>query len=198
MLKTLAFAAAVALSATAAQAAIPAYPTPGVQNPVLYSFTAASTGDLVAYFAGSTASFTEDLGLLVNGVDTGIYGLQNNTTALGASLNFGSVTAGDTLVFFARVFNTGETYFSDKSLNLDGVNHVYSTAYAGGDFGIPAGTFVAFEDLPSGGDFNYNDLTFVFTNVSTTVPEPGSWALLLTGFGLVGVAARRRQAVVAA
>lgn len=30
------------------------------------------------------------------------------------------------------------------------------------------------------------------------VPEPGTWAMLISGFGLVGAAARRRRAVVAA
>ena len=34
--------------------------------------------------------------------------------------------------------------------------------------------------------------------VGARVPEPASWALMVTGFGLVGVAARRRKAVVAA
>lgn len=40
---------------------------------------------------------------------------------------------------------------------------------------------------------------FVTTGVTTTVggvPEPASWALLLTGFGVVGAAARRRRVVV--
>lgn len=34
--------------------------------------------------------------------------------------------------------------------------------------------------------------------VLTAVPEPKSWAMLLTGFGLVGFAARRRRVAVAA
>ena len=33
------------------------YPTPGVPNPVTYTFTAATDGDIVAYFAGSTAAY---------------------------------------------------------------------------------------------------------------------------------------------
>jgi hypothetical protein len=32
----------------------------------------------------------------------------------------------------------------------------------------------------------------------TRVPEPASWALLIVGFGMVGVAARRRKAIVVA
>jgi hypothetical protein len=80
------------------------------------------------------------------------------------------------------------------------VQHIWSTSYAGGDYGIPAGTFVAFEDLLGGGDLNYNDLDFVFTNVgvSNAVPEPAVWAMMIAGFGLVGYAARRRTTAVAA
>ena len=36
------------------------------------------------------------------------------------------------------------------------------------------------------------------TPTPTVVPEPSSWALLLLGFGFVGLAARRRKTVVAA
>ncbi len=195
-----AVAAALAVSAVSATAVLPTYPTPGTQNAALYTFTATATGNVLAYFAGSTAGYTEDLGLRVNGVDTGIYGLQNHATALGTSLDFGPVTAGDSLVFFTRIFNTGDTFYTQKSLNSDGVNHVYSTAYAGGDFGIPAGTYVAFEDLKGGGDFNYHDETFVFSNVSTVVggvPEAATWAMLIAGFGMTGFAMRRKAALAA-
>ncbi len=198
MLAKLAGAAALVVAATSAQAVIPVYPTPGTANPALYTFTASMTGDITAYFAGSTAGYNETLGLLVNGVSTGITGLQNHTTPLGTALDFGSVTAGDSLIFFINVQTTGDTFYSRKSLNGDGFNHVWSTAYAGGDAGIPAGTLVAFEDLRGGGDRNYNDEKFVFTNTSSSTPEPAAWALMLGGFGLIGAALRRRTTDVVA
>lgn len=41
-------------------------------------------------------------------------------------------------------------------------------------------------------------LTYTPTDVPGGVPEPASWAMLIAGFGLVGVASRRRKAAVSA
>ena len=189
---------AATLWATTAIAGPIPYPNAGTENPTTYNFTASTTGDLSAYFTGSGAAYSEYLGLLVNGVDSGINGLQNHTTPVGTQLDFGNVTAGDTLTFYIKV-NGAHTYYSDPALNVDGENHVYSTSYAGGS-GIPAGTYVGFEDLSLTfdpySDFNYGDEQFVFTNTSTmtsSVPEPTSRAMMLAGFGALGAAMRLRR-----
>ena len=181
------------------------YPTPGVENPITYTFTAAASGDLIGYFAGSTASYTEQVGLLDNSVMTsGGYGLNNKTSAIGSSFDFGNVTAGDTLVFVLNLISPpiGNAY-SDPSLNaaFDGTttghNHIYSTAATAGqiDASIPAGTYVAFEDLPApSSDFNYFDDTFVFTDVSTTTSAPDSGStMMLLGMAVTGLGLLRRK-----
>jgi len=190
---SIAAAFALAIAAPVMAAPLP-YDTPGVENTTQYAFVAAATGDVTAYFAGSDAGYTNVITLLVNGVDTGIVGLNNHTSAYGQMLNFGAVKAGDSLVF--KLINLNENpvgpFYSDSALNAGGYNHIYSSAYAG-DSLIPKGIFVGFEDLPNGGDFDYNDERFVFVNVAdvTDVPEPASIALLLAG--VAGIAASRKQ-----
>ena len=178
-------------------------------NATTYTFTAAATGEVDAYFAGSTASYDNEMGLLVNGVSTGIIGLDNHTSAVGDELVLGSVHAGDTLVFVLQNNTLGANAYSDPAMNVsyddgpaagttDGHNHVYATPYTATSpilDSIPTGIFVAFEDLrfPSS-DYNYNDETFVFTNTSETssVPEASTWAMMLAGFSVLGFAAIRR------
>ena len=194
-LKKLVLSAAILAASSTAFAAPAPYANVGTVNPTTYSFTAAYTGTLTAYFVGSTASYTEVLGLNVNGVDTGIWGLQNHTSSYGQALSFGSVNAGDSLVFKAYVLTTNKTYFSTPGMNPDGLNHIYSHSYSG-DSLVPAGTYVAFEDLFNGGDLNYHDLNFVFTNVSSATPIPAALWLFGTGIaGLVSASKRRKTGI---
>ncbi len=184
---------AAVLGIGAAKADVIPYPNIGTANPVTYNFTAQGTGDVIAYFYTSSAGYDETIGLLVNGVSTGITGLPNHGSAFGQALDLGFANAGDTLVFTLHVSTTGDVFYSNSALNADGgFNHVYSTAYSGGG-GIPAGTFLAFEDLNGGGDKDYNDTSFVVDPITSGVPEASTWAMMLIGFAGMGLAAYRRS-----
>lgn len=185
------------------------YANAGTYNTATYSFTAATTGDVIAYFVGGAgAGYENEMGLLVNGVQTAAgFGLNNHTSFVGQSFNLGAVNAGDTLTLVMRNLTLGAQVYSDPTLNAayDGVgatghNHIYSTAYTATSplfSGVPVGIYVGFEDLPfPGADYNYDDESFVFTNVAVAVPEPQTYALLLAGLGVAGVMTRRRQSAV--
>lgn len=177
-----------------AQASVIPYPNAGTENPTLYSFTAPSNGDIIAYFFHQDAGYTNEISLLINGVPTGNQGLNNHASAHGDALFLGSAMAGDTLVYQLLNINPGNVgpWYSDKSLNIDGFNHIYSTSFAGDAF-IPAGTYVGFEDLYGGGDRDYNDEEFVISFVPEVVPDvvgevPEPSALALIGMALLSLA----------
>jgi len=60
-----------------------------------------------------------------------------------------------------------------------------------GNFGYTSNSlFFGFNDSGSG-DSDFDD--FVIRMTSSAIPEPATWAMMITGFGLVGVALRRRR-----
>jgi PEP-CTERM motif len=215
---TMAACAALLLTAVSAQGAgagtIP-YPDAGTVNPIDYTFKAASTGDVNAYFFSSDAGDLDLIGILDTTQGTSIsFGLPNHMSNVGDAYGPLAVNVGDTLVFEMENTALGNTggesniVYSDASLNgpFDfstpgaGTNHVYSTSYSSDGSVFPVGTltYVAFEDLPRPvSDLDYNDSSFLVSNVTTGVPEPASWAVMLLGFGAVGAIARSRRRVAA-
>lgn len=193
---------AIALSsfAMSASAAPAPYASAGTENLIEYSFTAATTGDIYGYFVGKGgAEYVNTLSVSINGTETGISGLDNQTSVYGQSLNFGHANAGDIIVFSLYVQNLDRTWSSVKAQNIDAVNHVYSATFAG-DQSIPTGLYLAFEDFKgtTESDFNYLDAQFVISNIATggtpEVPVPAAAWLMGSGLlGLAGVARRRTQ-----
>ena len=123
------------------------YANPGVINPVTYTFTAINTGTVNAYFAGSTASYNEILGLEINGVSTNKWGLLNKQSVIGTQMSW-NVTAGDKLTFVNYVWGWNQpkydsngnpingtyTVSSDIAKNSDNNQHVFATELGSASF----------------------------------------------------------------
>lgn len=182
----IALSASIAMSSNAGTIPYPDIGTPAPEN----DFFAAANGTIAAFFYGTSAGYKSRIGLWADGTQVGDYGLLNHTSTYGQSYVFGDVAAGAKLVFELQVLTTGGSWYSFTSDNSDGKNHTYATGFDG-DAWIPTGTYVAFEDLPNLGDIDYNDHQFVFTNVTTNVPEPFSLMLFGLGIAALGIARKR-------
>ena len=197
------------VSSAKASTLIP-YPDRGTENSATYTFTAIADGSVTAYFAGSGAHFIEVLGMTVNGIPTGVTGLNDQLSHLGDALVLGNVHAGDTIVFFDQIApqNGGDIWYSNSASNVDGGQHAYATPYDSNSHlligAIPSGVYVGFEDLTKdlskghgAPNFDYLDETFVATNVViNATPLPASLPLFAAGLGgLVLLGWRRTRKV---
>jgi PEP-CTERM motif len=211
-LKLLALASILATGSSSLFAAAIPYPNPGTTLPATPELVTANSNTITAYFVSVSASDTDTLFLFDETTHT-LLGpaFGNQGSVQGDLFNF-AVTAGDT--YALEIQNSSDhptqTFSSDPALSSDGGQHAYLTPFAGGtlangdgtagSFLFPAGTYVGFEDLDfplSGGEPDYNDLTFVFTNVTPVInqtglaPEPSTFILL--GTGLLGAAGAVRR-----
>ncbi|WP_447969233.1 DUF4114 domain-containing protein [Nitrospira sp. M1] len=140
-------------------------------------------GNVTATFQGSNAGYTSSLYL----GNTKIF---TTNQAAGSTFNLGNFSAGTELNFRLEVHNTGHTFFSGGAANnIDGIAHaLIDDSFGQGE------TLVSFEDLLGGGDRDYNDLIFSFSNTEAgknLVQNPEPSTVILLGSGMMGLAAWR-------
>ena len=114
-------------------------------------------GSVTVTFGGSEAGYTSTLYL--GGTDTAIF---STNSLAGSTFSLGDFTAGTELSFRLEVQNTGNVFFTGAGANnIDGIAHAIVES-------VGTDTLqVGFEDLLEGGDRDYNDLVFFFSNTTT-------------------------------
>ncbi len=164
----------------------------------------ATGGDVIVTFGNSDAGYTSKLFL-------GTTEIMSNRVQVGTTFNLGSFAAGTSLDFRIEVQNTGHSfYMGTGAANIDGFVHAKVNDLVGS-------TQVGWEDLLNGGDQDYNDLVFTFSNtmecegdeckdVLTDITESGDGydgnqkklianpepsTMILFGSGLLGLGAWR-------
>lgn len=151
---------------------------PGTEG---FKVIVASTDPIVATYQGNSASFSNDLYLMLDagGVpgDDGDFSndffvFNNQTSPVGATVNLGSFVVGTELIFRLHVTDTDDQFYTGPAArNADNGFHARVQAEW-----TPGETLVSFEDLFDG-PFDFNDLSFSFTNTaSEPVPvERATW-----------------------
>ena len=149
------------------------------------SSSAADTDVLSLYAVNPSSGIVT----LVNPLTTPL--VNNQTTPVGTKVDLGSFVAGSELIFQVYNQSTKTTFYSgsDSSLNPDGYTH-FDVQSSSGD-----STTVGVEDLAAyqNSDFDYNDVVYTFTGVSSsTVPEASTTLPLFgIGLGVLALFARR-------
>ena len=144
------------------------------------------TGDVIATFQNSDTDFNNLLLLASPPNNLGVI-FEVHVTPSGTMVNLGTFAAGTELIFALNNQHGGTFFDGPASRNPDNIAH----ALVNYQYGLGQ-TFVGFEDMFGGYDFDYNDLQFTLSNVgSLPVPDGGSTALLLGGSILVLAYLRR-------
>jgi hypothetical protein len=162
--------------------------------------------------AGRANSITNPASITVTPVHGKWFGYSNGGAAVGSPASLTqtiAMTAGQTVHGYVGFLGGDYMPFNDRGyftvFDGDTTQHIMDESIATvGDYGWTGWMPWSFTAKVTGahtfelGTLNVGDNVLTSWSVLDTVPEPGTWAMLIMGFGLVGAAARRRQAALAA
>ncbi len=168
----------------------------GILTPGVYRFDSSAqlTGTLTLDYAsdpggafifqiGSTLTTASGASVVtLNGsAGSGLYWNVGSAATLGS----GTIFAGNIIAQSAITFNDGASILCGRAIALTAAvtmigNTISKACNGSGDYGS--------------GRSDYGSSGFLGA-AAATVPEPSNWALMIAGFGLTGIAMRRRQAL---
>jgi Ca2+-binding RTX toxin-like protein len=135
-----------------------------------------STDSIVATFRGSSASYSNDLYLMLNGkgkpgddgdASNDLFLFNDHSATVGTTVDLGSFAVGTKLEFRMHVNTTNRDFYSG-SANNNPDQQVHTLVQPNWS---ATETLVSTEDL-FGGPFNYNDLSYSLTNVRSNTINP--------------------------
>jgi hypothetical protein len=127
-----------------------------------------------------------------------IDGVQQGTLTYNNALGTAKDTDGGT-VLFEYVQANGNGYFSDTLVDMSTVPYL-TFAHTGSTLSLEFRVTGAGWQAGSDEGIGLDDVVLTYDGVRDPgpgIPEPGTWALMIGGFGLAGAALRRRRAVAA-
>jgi hypothetical protein len=154
---------------------------------------------LIASVSSAFAATTVTLTPGVTGVYTGFFGASHTAGAFTDVYNFTPSLGGtwvDSLITSIGFTPASDINFTLADLNGSSLiiqNGLLDAAYTPAPFQLSGPLTLTISGM-SGATASYSGSI----NVTSAVPEPETYAMLLAGLGLVGFAARRRKAVTAA
>jgi len=141
--------------------------------------------------SGGSSSQTFNAGLLTTPWNFSHSSISTNFTDI---INFTLTGASDFSYFAHTLYLTGISTITPFNASLDGYSLTVSSdgvfRYVNGELTLPSGAhYLTF----SGAGAGLYGGSYGVQIAAAPVPEPESWALLLAGFGFMGVMARRRS-----
>lgn len=218
MSKIIVAAIAAAVLATSAGAVTTVTSTPGPDMPasqnVIFNFNSGAPAGLTGNYSittGTTAQLAAaPLGdatpyLVVPGLGKGTSGTANldlGNQYRSISFYWGSIDTYNTVTFYAGTGETGTVLGSFTGGQIPGATADGNEISAANnrrvnfDFGTDTARSVRFSSSQIA--FELDDIAGVVGGNVSPTPEPSVWATLMSGFGLIGFAMRRRRSSVVA
>lgn len=177
------------LAAAPVQAATVIYTISGTGSGVLEG-AAFNSAAFTFTLTGDTSTITGAPGVMqfsplssaefvISGAGSGTFNVQTYLGQNGNIIFFSQPGHGDLFDFYGPVIDLSTSFGPEAGINVFGLNQFQSVSTTAGALTFNASSNVVFSGQ--------------LIDTANAVPEPASWAMMITGFGAIGFAMRRRR-----